>query len=131
MCFRATQGSKKVSPSESRMPSYFEGLDNNPDIIEITIFYSFFLHLYTLDFADILIKNLLIKALDIERQCVTELEGSFYVLSSEHDRIKMTSENKLTNANNLVAGVQDRSLEVKQSWLLPFKEKEKVNEIEL
>ncbi|KAL3654365.1 hypothetical protein CASFOL_004046 [Castilleja foliolosa] len=54
------------------------------------------------------------KALDAERQRVTELERSLNELSSEHDRIKMTSENKLENANNLMAGVEDRSLEVKQ-----------------
>ncbi|CAA0820166.1 Protein CROWDED NUCLEI 1 [Striga hermonthica] len=54
------------------------------------------------------------KALDVERQCVSELERSLRDLSSEHEKIKTASDSKLTDANNLVAGIQDRSLEVQQ-----------------
>ncbi|KAL8533440.1 hypothetical protein ACS0TY_009720 [Phlomoides rotata] len=57
------------------------------------------------------------KALDVERQCAAELERSLREVHSQHDKIKMTSETKLSDANNLIAGVQDRSLEVQQQLL--------------
>ncbi|KAL7132554.1 hypothetical protein ABFS83_12G082300 [Erythranthe nasuta] len=57
------------------------------------------------------------KALDAERQCVNELSRSLRDLGSEHEKIKMTSASKLANANDLVAGIEDRSLEVQQKLL--------------
>lgn len=49
--------------------------------------------------------------------CFLQLERSLREIRSQHDKIKMTSETKLSDANNLIAGVQDRSLEVHQQLL--------------
>lgn len=54
---------------------------------------------------------------DIFNTCFLQLERSLREIGSDNEKIKVTSESKLANANNLVAGIQDRSLEVQQKLL--------------
>ncbi|XP_047321458.1 nuclear matrix constituent protein 1-like isoform X2 [Impatiens glandulifera] len=54
----------------------------------------------------------LMKALGVERQCVTDLENALREMRSGNAEIKFTSDSKLTEANALVISVEQKSLEV-------------------
>ncbi|CAA3002439.1 Hypothetical predicted protein [Olea europaea subsp. europaea] len=57
------------------------------------------------------------KALDVERQCVADLEKGLRETRVEYEHIKLAAETKLTDAEALVARVHDRSLEVQEKLL--------------
>ncbi|KAL3824055.1 hypothetical protein ACJIZ3_020084 [Penstemon smallii] len=57
------------------------------------------------------------KALDVERQSVNELERSLRVTREEIEKTKVASETKMAYASDLVAGVENRSLEVQEKLL--------------
>ncbi|OMO80133.1 putative DNA double-strand break repair rad50 ATPase, partial [Corchorus capsularis] len=52
------------------------------------------------------------KALGIEKQCVLDLEKALRDMRSETAEIKFTADSKLSEANALIASVEEKSLEV-------------------